>query len=610
MTASRSTVRATRRTHRRGQALRWAAPRAAVVGIVVLVLSASAVVVSGANRGGVARYLDATSDMYVPGDEITTDPAHRTPAAGEARRTSAGMRFGPESGPETLVLFDPDSEWGTSNEFAALNAAMMATHFGPVTAQAVDDYIPGQLRDADAVLYIGGTGDTVVPAALAEDVLAGHTPIMWAGANLEQVAATAPQQFRETYGWDPTTAQPAQQPRPDGVRYKGQVVGRDIDNNPAGIIVPDITDASAVTVLADAVCDGKPCGPNGSERPWAIRSANLTYIGEVPFAYTAENDRHLVYADLMYDLVGVDPEPTRQAAVRLEDVSPVSDPDTIRAYADYLGGEGIPFQIALIPRYMDPHGVDNEGRATSVTLAQAPRVAEALRYAQSKGAVIVQHGTTHQLNGLDNPYSGVTGDDYEFFRAVCSDVSPTQKVTPADYTTCDIDSPVRLVGPPDRDTIAGATARIQHGIDLMEEAGLGRPTIFEPPHYAASSNAYRAMRELYDTRYGRDEYADGLLTGRDSEGYTMGVRVPYRHVDPFGSAILPENVGNFALAPYSGHPPKDEATLIANAKANLVVRESTASFFFHPFLPIEHLKTIVDGIRDLGYTFVPAEELK
>ncbi len=46
------------------------------------------------------------------------------------------------------------------------------------------------------------------------------------------------------------------------------------------------------------------------------------------------------------------------------------------------------------------------------------------------------------------------------------------------------------------------------------------------------------------------------------------------------------------------------------AKANLAVRESTASFFYHPFLGVQELEETVNGIEDLGYTFVSATDLK
>ena len=45
------------------------------------------------------------------------------------------------------------------------------------------------------------------------------------------------------------------------------------------------------------------------------------------------------------------------------------------------------------------------------------------------------------------------------------------------------------------------------------------------------------------------------------------------------------------------------------AKANLVVRDGFASFYFHPFYDIAMLKQIVTGIKQAGYTFVSADDL-
>jgi len=40
-----------------------------------------------------------------------------------------------------------------------------------------------------------------------------------------------------------------------------------------------------------------------------------------------------------------------------------------------------------------------------------------------------------------------------------------------------------------------------------------------------------------------------------------------------------------------------------------VVTQAVASFFFHPDYPLSELKTVVTGIKGLGYTFVPASQL-
>lgn len=79
--------------------------------------------------------------------------------------------------------------------------------------------------------------------------------------------------------------------------------------------------------------------------------------------------------------------------------------------------------------------------------------------------------------------------------------------------------------------------------------------------------------------------------------------------DIYGSTVLPENLGNISVVEQNNHLVRPPEFIIDGARANLVVRESTASFFFHPFLDVALLDEAVQGIKDLGYTFVPATDL-
>jgi hypothetical protein len=45
------------------------------------------------------------------------------------------------------------------------------------------------------------------------------------------------------------------------------------------------------------------------------------------------------------------------------------------------------------------------------------------------------------------------------------------------------------------------------------------------------------------------------------------------------------------------------------ARANLVVRDGFAAFYFHPFLDLDYLKRTVAGIKAAGYTFVDPASL-
>ena len=153
--------------------------------------------------------------------------------------------------------------------------------------------------------------------------------------------------------------------------------------------------------------------------------------------------------------------------------------------------------------------------------------------------------------------------------------------------------------------------RLEAGRSVMEDAGLGAPTIFETPHCGGSVNSYVAMAQEYDARYEQGDYYASILTGQPSEaGKSYSQQFPFTVSDIYGGTVYPENLGNITEGEQNNHAIRDPKFLISRAKANLTVRESTASFFFHPYLDLNYLKQTVHGIKDLGYEFTPVTELK
>src|SRR5262249_23843259 len=150
--------------------------------------------------------------------------------------------------------------------------------------------------------------------------------------------------------------------------------------------------------------------------PWALRSKNLTYVGEIPFAYMTANDRYLAFADFLFDALAPATAERHRALVRIEDVSAVEDPAALRAIADYLSSQMIPFSVAVIPKYVDPLGVYNDGVPETHRLSAFGSVTNALRYMMLKGGKLIMHGDTHQYSNVANPYDGVSADDVEFYR--------------------------------------------------------------------------------------------------------------------------------------------------------------------------------------------------
>jgi uncharacterized protein YdaL len=483
----------------------------------------------------------------------------------------------------TLVLYDRSGAYGWLGELYATAGVTLANHFGAATAKPVANYQVGDLAKYKAVLYIGSTYDEPLPVGFLDDVLKNTTTeVLWMYNNIWQLANRAPN-FAGTYGFNPwiyDTAPVA------SVTYKGVVLSRETING-AGIMSYSSFDATKAKVLATAT------KTTGGTLPWAVRSAKLTYFGEIPFAYIASNDRYLAFCDLLFDALAPTTAVRHRALVRLEDVSPDEDPVVFRAIVDYLYGAKVPFSVAVIPMYTDPRGYYNGGKAMSVRWKDRPQMLAALKYATTRGGTLVLHGFTHQFSNLLNPYSGVSADDFEFFAA-----------------HVDAKNSVIYDGAVPGDSATWAVARVNSGIAELTAAGIATPAIFEFPHYAGSPTDAKAIRSKFATVYHRGLYFSGAL-GANPENLSrsIGLFYPYTVKDVYGYKVLPENLGNYEDEGYNNHPPRLAADLITTAKKNLVVRDGVASFFFHPYFPLSELKAIVTGVKAAGYTFVAPQAM-
>jgi uncharacterized protein YdaL len=554
----------------------------------------------------------------------TTAVFSRASAATAATSSPQAVTWGASGSATTLVLYDTTNTYGWLGELYAMGTGNLASHFGTVTAEPVVDYVPGQVNDYTATVYLGSTYNEPLPSSFLNDVLSTTRPVIWAGDNVWQLSGTAGSAtdtaFEASYGWDPSTSYFDSADTVASVTYHGQQLTRSTNNGP--VLAPHITTPPGVTVLAQANCTdstGAPVACNsiaqssGTSFPWAIRSGNLTYIGEIPLSYMTESDRYLAFSDLLFDALAPAAPPVHQALVRLEDVSPgIDPPQQLMAAADYLYSQHIPFSVGVIPEYLDPNGTYNSGTPVNENISQTSNATvkafiAALQYMQARGGTIIEHGDTHQYSNVANPYDGVTGDDFEFYQSWCSTTfggppDPTSPCPNTDY--------VVQGGPLPNDSQAWAQSRVARGQSMFPPAGLPTPAIWETPHYAASAADYAGIDQVFPIRYERGKYFGGQLSG-GSIDYTHEFEqfFPYVVHDVDGSTIIPENAGNYSPEASNNNPPRPPSLVIANAQAELAVRQGVASFFFHPYYSVSYLQQIVQGIQGLGYTFVSPQSL-
>ena len=476
-----------------------------------------------------------------------------------------------------LVLYGGEPGTVGGAELSATKLVNLISHFGRWTARPVTIYRSGEMAEYDAVFYVDRPDGAAPPAAFLDDVLRNRRPVMWIGGDVRRLQARSGTGWTRRYGF---TAQGLQPGRFARMEYKGTSLPMDWVAD-AGLMRVEVTDPARATVLGTAW----PAG--GGSFPWAVRSGNLIQVSEDPLPYIAEdNDRYLAFADLLFDVLAPGTAQRHRALIRLEDVGPTADPVKLRAVTDYLYSQGVPFSVGVFPVHRDPHGVGGNSKDMTVRLAERPALVEALRHAAAHGGTVLMHGYTHQYAEVGNPGHALSGEDAEFYR-------------------CHLDGPQCVLdGPVAEDSPEWALGRIDLGLDELRRAGLPRPSIFEFPHYMASPGDYVAAGRRFAHRYERSLYFPGLLSerpvpdaGREWQFFPYAVR------DVYGAAVVPENL-DYVTTSGDSIP-----ALLAAARANLVVRDGVASFFYHPFLGVGALPRVVDGLRAMGYTFVAPTDL-
>jgi uncharacterized protein YdaL len=479
-----------------------------------------------------------------------------------------------------LILHDHDPAGRNVEISQATLMGNIASHFGKTTIAQVRDYQAGDFLDFDALIYLGTRYSQSLPKAFRRDVNSGKRRVLWLKENIDKLSSRAT--FFRRYGW---LWKDFDGPRDFTVNYKGTAL------SPSGAAVPLTTisrlDDDRVRILASASVIGK------ARMPWALKSKHLTYVADVPLGTTSTHDASLALADLLHDVV---PKPSslrlqaQRALVRIEDVGPMSNPDELRSVAQALRAEGVPFSFTVYPLYVGPI-VD--GKQRTVSLADRPLVVRAIVEMLEGGATMVSHGYTHQYENRKNPRSGESGTDYEFFLA-----------------HLDEQGEVVYDGPVPGDSEAWAQARMDKALTALTDLGLPKPTMFTVPHYAASPNVYTAIAERFQARYDRGQYFSPAWDGTPPAApYLYEQATPFLTRDAYGSVVVPENLGYLATTSPTAKGLNTRSDVVAGAEALLTVRESVASFFYHPFLGSAELVSLVREIRGMGYTFVSPCEL-
>ncbi len=448
-----------------------------------------------------------------------------------------------------LILVEGDSDIKHVPMATGRQLATLLGHFDTKsTIKGVSQYTAGEVNNYDFAFYYGDSFKNIVPEKFLSDILTTKTTIVWMGTGF--IDFSRAHDCKKKFGYS--------------VASIDSIIGYDIVKSGNSIFtridrslgVIQIADKNNVQVLATAYSSLRK-----KETPYIVRSKNLYYIADSPFAYATETDRYLLFADMLHDILGEQHDEVHSALIRIEDISPVDNPDKIREIADLLSKRGIPFLIGVIPYYVNP------GTGLRVSLSEKPDMVDALKYAARNGGSLIMHGSTHQ-------YKGVTASDFEFW----------------DQNT---NRPIK------DENEAEFSRKIEDGIQQFLKNGLF-PIVWETPHYTASFLFYRTVAKYFSS---------AMEPRLAIEDFDQSQYFPYIiKKDLFGQKIYPENLG---YVPYDTDVTVGEEAvknILKGAKASFQVRDGFAACFFHSFNDLKLLEQIVDGITAMGYTYVDLRE--
>lgn len=502
-------------------------------------------------------------------------------------------------------------------------------HFPDLQQEVVpiDRYARGSIDRCAATFYLGAWHDNPIPESFLDDYSNASAPAVWLNYNIwqlgrERLAHALGAEYQGVFVAEPDGG--GGNANRGGFRlfdYRGETFftrgqrpgeGRSTE----AVLVEPYTNTTA------NVLSWMRRNESDRRHAYAIRNKFRWYIADLPFNGMHEEDRYLIFADLLFDMLGKQPtyRSGKPALIRFEDVHAATPHWQLTSLLQLIRSAGVPFAVSLIPTFRDPHGVfglPGTGRG-SIELRECPRFVQWLHEARQGGGSLLMHGCTHQRDEVGNP-SGASALDGEFWDVVND-------------------------RPFEDESARSVLERLEESVAQMAAVGMS-PVGWVTPHYAASSLGNAVFGHAFSWCVGRAGYSpvtsvsgttvpdehrfeqSGVssrqqrmdrieslrVTPVDPNARLSGQFFPYEiHGDVHGGRFVPENVG--FVQP--GEWEIDDVLRVA--RRNRCLRDAWASFYVHPLLTglrpdgglgrfpgdIEPLLEMIREIREMGYTFI------
>ncbi|MEK4762782.1 DUF2334 domain-containing protein [Viridibacillus sp. FSL E2-0187] len=311
--------------------------------------------------------------------------------------------------------------------------------------------------------------------------------------------------------------------------------------------------------------------------PVIVKDGNTSFIAKTNFL---SNDNYILSREL-FNLLDLQEPIKHLAYIRLEDISPISDPKLVKETGEYLAQKGIPFYMALIPVYV------NSESGEQVQLKDNKELVKVLQHLQSLGGMVIAHGYTHSYRYTE------TGEGFEFWDSInnqkISSISasddPIKMKKRADFSTKEAYQ--HYLGSIDEIEKKYIEDKIKLSIEKLTELKL-YPISFEAPHYSMSSTGYDIIAQHFTSIFGQVQLSDDTWKRM---GAPLMISKPSLLSD---MTLYPETIG--FIDPSRPEPLKEMEEKIKKVQQ---VPGSVIGGFYHPYLGMEYLPEMVSLIEEV-----------
>lgn len=436
---------------------------------------------------------------------------------------------------EVLLIYDREKDDGYSRNIVNIFDTLLHGFNTNVTRVKASSYTHKIKNNKYDYIFVIGVDGDFHNEELLEDLKSFKGTLCWIGDGIEWLLKNNDNYDIKYKGQYNNICQ---------VEYKGKKY-RLKEEKTFNIVEPTNNESKIYGTIGDTL----------NNYPYIIEDKNLFYVSQIDLG----NTLYYIFCDVLYDIFKVKSFSKSEIFVRIEDVHPFRDTETLKAIADYLYDKGIPFMVALIPTYINP-----ENKSMS-TIFHRPEFAEAIRYMQDKGGSIVLHGYTHQYKN-----EAISGEGFEFWDG--------EKDEPLN------ESMEKFV-----------KYRLLSGLRICIENGI-YPIAFEAPHYAMDSRGYKELKKYFSTYVGQYQNNDERFNSNT---------FPYviKNSKDF-NILIPENLG------FIDPDDKLSVEIIKENFDNLsIVRGYSGGFFFHPYLDIYYLKEVIDFLEKKKVNFMNLRDI-